>query len=235
MTAPLVDIKGLSFAWTKADPLLSIDQFTLAPGERLFLRGPSGSGKSTFLGLVCGVLDPQSGALNVVGQDLTRLARHKRDQLRADKMGVIFQMLNLVPYLTVLQNVTLACRFSRPRRARVEAAGGAAQEATRLLAHLGLDDKNLLARKATDLSVGQQQRVAAARALIGAPDLIIADEPTSAVDADNRDRFIDLLLAEATASGAGLIFVSHDGDLAHHFDRAVDLAAINAARQEHLA
>ena len=155
------------------------------------------------------------------------LSGPKRDQLRAGSMGVIFQLFNLVPYLSVLQNVALPCRFSSERRGRVEQAGGVEAEATRLLDRLGLSDRGVLERKVTDLSVGQQQRVAAARALIGAPQLIIADEPTSSVDADNRDRFIQLLSEEAQASSASLLFVSHDGALAAQFDRALDLSEIN--------
>ncbi len=228
MTA-IVDIKGLEFAWPNAAPLLQIETFSLAPKERLFLRGPSGSGKSTLLGLIAGVLEPQAGQLHVAGKDLTRLSRRQRDTLRADRMGVIFQMFNLVPYLSVQQNVALPCRFSKSRREKVMAAGGIAEESSRLLARLGLMGDDVLTRRVTDLSVGQQQRVAAARALIGAPDLIIADEPTSSVDADNRDRFIDLLSEEATASDAAMLFVSHDSGLANRFDRAVDLVSINRA------
>jgi putative ABC transport system ATP-binding protein len=140
---------------------------------------------------------------------------------------VIFQMFNLVPYLSVTGNVLLPLRFSAARR---KAAGPDAEgEARRLLGRLGLTDEGLLSRRVSDLSVGQQQRVAAARALIGAPDLIIADEPTSALDADARDRFISLLSEEVERSGASLLFVSHDGSLAPLFTRAVDLAAINRA------
>ena len=106
-------------------------------------------------------------------------------------------------------------------------AGGAQAEAKRLLARLGLENETLLARKVTELSVGQKQRVAAARAIIGGPALIIADEPTSALDADSRDRFIELLSDEAKATGAALLFVSHDAGLAPLFDRALDLADIN--------
>ncbi|MFN7054861.1 ATP-binding cassette domain-containing protein [Hyphomonas sp.] len=225
MADPVVDIEGLRFAWGKGPPVLGIEQFTLGAGERVFLRGPSGSGKSTLLGLIAGVLAPQAGRINVLGEDMTRLPAARRDRLRADRMGVIFQMFNLVPYLSVTGNVLLPLRFSAARR---KAAGSDPQaEARRLLARLGLDDEALLTRRVSDLSVGQQQRVAAARALIGAPSLVIADEPTSALDADARDRFISLLSEEAERSGASLLFVSHDASLAHLFSRAVDLAAIN--------
>ncbi|WP_300391305.1 ABC transporter ATP-binding protein [Henriciella sp.] len=223
-----VSIRNLEFAWPDSPVLLDIASFELKRGERLFLRGPSGSGKSTLLGLIAGVLEPQAGHVEVLGEDMAALPGSKRDRLRADCLGVIFQMFNLVPYLSVVQNVTLPCRFSAGRR---EAVGGhPVEEAKRLLARLGLTDANLLERSVTELSVGQQQRVAVARALIGGPQLLIADEPTSALDADARDRFIELLNEEASRSGAALLFVSHDGALASHFDRGVDLAEINQAR-----
>jgi len=225
---PAIRIRDLSFAWPQSPPLLDIAAFDLARGEKLFLRGPSGSGKSTLLGLVAGVLEPQSGTIEVLGEDMSGLAGSKRDRLRADGMGVIFQMFNLVPYLSVVQNVMLPCRFSAARRKT--AGEDLAAEARRLLARLGLSDEKLLARPVTELSVGQQQRVAVARALIGGPRLLIADEPTSALDADARDRFIELLTEEASGSGAALLFVSHDASLASHFDRSVDLAEINRAR-----
>lgn len=231
MTTPIVRISDLQFAWPGQPPLLQMTQFELDAGERLFLRGPSGSGKSTLLGLIAGVLESQTGAINVLGHDLQALSGSGRDRVRADHLGVIFQMFNLVPYLSVVQNVILPCRFSRRRQTEVANAGGADTEARRLLGQLGLTDPELLSRTVTELSVGQQQRVAAARALIGNPSLIIADEPTSALDADTRDRFISLLSEEVKKTGAALLFVSHDGSLAKLFDRALDLTEINQAVQ----
>ena len=227
MTDPVIDIEGLRFAWKTGPAVLDIAAFRMQPGERVFLRGPSGSGKSTLLGLIAGVLQPQAGKISVLGEDMARLAAAKRDRVRADRMGVIFQMFNLVPYLSVTGNVLLPLRFSSARR---KAAGDDPQaEAKRLLARLGLDDEQLLGRRVSDLSVGQQQRVAAARALIGRPSLVIADEPTSALDADARDRFINLLSEEVERSGASLLFVSHDASLAGLFTRADDLASLNRA------
>lgn len=229
---PTIALSNLKFAWPGAPALLDIEQFKLASGERLFLRGPSGSGKSTLLGLIAGILDPQAGQLSVVGETMSNMSSRQRDRVRADNLGVIFQMFNLVPYLSVEQNVALPCRFSKARLAHVEQAGGVTSEARRLLTSLGLEETELMSRRVTDLSVGQQQRVAAARALIGGPKLIIADEPTSALDADSRDRFINLLSQEATASGAAMLFVSHDQSLAPLFDRALDLAELNRAAPE---
>ncbi len=227
MSQPVIEIEQLAFAWKQGPQVLDVPVFRVDAGERVFLRGPSGSGKSTLLGLIAGVLAPQSGTIRVLGEDMRALSPSKRDRLRADHVGVIFQMFNLVPYLSVTGNVLLPLRFSPARR---KAAGRDAEgEARRLLARLGLVDEGLLARRVSDLSVGQQQRVAAARALIGAPRLIIADEPTSALDADARDRFIALLSEEVTCTGASLLFVSHDASLAPLFTRALDLAAINKA------
>jgi len=227
MTDPAIQIEDLRFAWKGAEPVLDVPAFTLARGERLFLRGPSGSGKSTLLGVIAGVLVADAGRVNVLGQELGSLSSAARDRMRADHLGVIFQMFNLVPYLSVVGNVTLPLKFSGRRRRIV--GGDADEEARRLLGRLGLTDEALLARRVSDLSVGQQQRVAAARALIGGPEIVIADEPTSALDSDARDRFIELLSEEAARTGAALLFVSHDASLARLFDRAVDLAEINRA------
>lgn len=227
MADPVIDIQGLRFGWKGGPQVLDVDSFYVESGERVFLRGPSGSGKSTLLGLIAGVLQPQSGSIRVLGHDMAALSAARRDRLRADQIGVIFQMFNLVPYLSVTGNVLLPLRFSPARRQR--AGSDPQSEARRLLTRLGLEDESLLGRRVSDLSVGQQQRVAAARALIGSPSLIIADEPTSALDADARDRFINLLSEEVERSGATLLFVSHDASLAGLFSRAADLAAINKA------
>ena len=172
---------------------------------------------------------PQAGTVSVAGQALGALSSGARDRFRADHVGFVFQLFNLLPWLSARDNILLACRFSPQRRARVVAAGSTpAAEATRLAARLDLS-ADLLDRPAAQLSVGQQQRVAAARALIGRPGLVVADEPTSALDADRQQAFIDLLLEECAAAGAALLFVSHDQRLAVHFDRVLDLAALNRA------
>lgn len=223
-----VVIKDLVFSWDGGTPLLDIADLRIDRGERVFLHGPSGSGKSTLLGLLGGVLLPGAGGLSVLGQDLTSLSGRARDRFRADHLGIIFQMFNLLPYLSVRNNVDLSCRFSTVRAARAAEAGGVEPETNRLLQNLGLPGE-AMERPVTDLSVGQQQRVAVARALIGQPELIIADEPTSALDADHRNIFIDLLSTECAASGATLVFVSHDLSLAKSFDRTVALTEINRA------
>jgi putative ABC transport system ATP-binding protein len=226
MNDSLIDVRDVEFAWSPGGPaVLNIERLAVARGERLFLKGPSGSGKSTLLNLLGAVTVPRRGTVSVLGQDLTTLSGARRDRFRADHVGFIFQLFNLVPYLTVLDNVLLPLRFSRARRERT---GDQRAEAERLITHLGLNPE-LLDRPATGLSVGQQQRVAAARALIGGPELVIADEPTSALDADTRALFIRLLLDECAGQDATLVFVSHDASLESLFDRGLNLREINRA------
>ncbi|SDJ85711.1 putative ABC transport system ATP-binding protein [Pseudomonas delhiensis] len=226
----LLELRDLGFAWPGQAELLDIPQFTLGRGETLFLKGPSGSGKTTLLGLLGGVQRPQRGSIRLLGEDLAQLSAARRDHFRVDHTGYIFQQFNLLPFLSVRENVELPCHFSRSRAARARERHGSVDEAARaLLAHLGLGDAGLLQRRADNLSIGQQQRVAAARALIGQPELVIADEPTSALDADAREAFLQLLFAECRAAGASLLFVSHDQGLAPLFDRSLSLADLNRA------
>lgn len=226
---PALQAQDLVFGWKKNSRDIDIEVVSVARGERVFVRGPSGSGKSTLLSLIGGVIAPRSGRLEVLGADMTSLSAARRDDLRASSVGVIFQQFNLVPYLSVLDNILLPCRYSAARRR--QAGGSQANteaEARRLAERLGLAG-DLLTRRVTDLSVGQQQRAAAARALIGRPALVLADEPTSALDTDAREAFIQLLTEECASSGAALLFVSHDLSLAPLFDRTIDLRAINRA------
>lgn len=224
MSPFVIDIQDLVFQWPgKHGFRLSIPQFLVRRGERVFLQGASGSGKSTLLSLLGGVLLPQPCHLRVLDTDLTALTSSARDRFRVDHVGFLFQQFNLVPYLSVLENVLLPCRFSqRRRRQALESGVSLEQSAARLLDQLGLD-VTLARQPATALSVGQQQRVAAARALIGHPELIIADEPTSALDAARQAEFLDLLLGRCDDENVTLIFVSHDQRLGSHFSRTVDL------------
>jgi putative ABC transport system ATP-binding protein len=230
-----VALAGVRFGWLPGQPVVAVDDLRIGRGERVFISGPSGTGKSTLLGLVGGVLVPQAGTVTVLDTDLGALATSRRDAFRADHIGFIFQMFNLLPYLSVADNVALPCRFSASRwRRAVAGSGSVAAEAVRLLGRLGLADPALLGRPVTQLSIGQQQRVAAARALIGRPQLVIADEPTSALDSDTRAVFIDLLLAECREANSAVLFVSHDLSLAPQFDRRIALADVNrTAAQAH--
>ena len=228
---PVIEIADLSFAWKKqAQPVLNISSLQVNRGERVFLRGPSGSGKSTLLNLLAGVALPQSGTLKVLGQNMNALGSAQRDHFRAHHIGFIFQMFNLIPYLSVVENVTLPCRFSDKRKHKVLAqADSLEDEAVRLLGHLDMAQADVLHKPVNELSVGQQQRVAAARALIGAPELVIADEPTSSLDADRRSAFIELLFRECDSADATLIFVSHDNSLVAPFGRTVEFQQLNQA------
>jgi putative ABC transport system ATP-binding protein len=222
-----VRMSGVRFSWPGARAFsLVIEEFTLPSKERVLLVGPSGAGKSTFLSLLCGIVAASAGKLEVLGTDMARLSGAARDHFRAEHFGIIFQMFNLLPYGSILDNVLLPLSFARKRRARASRKGTAEAEATRLLASLGLDPAELHGLSTASLSVGQQQRVAAARALIGSPELVVADEPTSALDRASQQAFLDLLFAEIDAAGAGLIMVSHEEELGSRFDRVLRLEEI---------
>jgi putative ABC transport system ATP-binding protein len=195
-------------------------------GSRVLLVGPSGSGKTTLLGLLAGVVQPTAGRLSVLGRDLTTMSSVARDAFRGAHVGYIFQLFNLIPYLKVFDNIVLPCRLSAPRRERLGSVP-LRQAAIDVAEPLGI--ARLLQKGVLDLSVGQQQRVAAARALIGTPDLVIADEPTSSLDAEQRDRFLELLFASCAKAAATLIVVSHDPALRSGFDQVLSLPALNGA------
>ncbi len=229
----MINVKDLRFRWPgAAQDSIAIDGLNVDAGATLFLHGPSGGGKSTLLGLLAGVLLPDAGDVSLKGQSWSALSGAHRDAFRADHVGYIFQQFNLLPYLSVLDNVLLPCRFSQLRRERAKQdAGTPAAQAQRLLQHVGLHEP-LWSRPAAQLSVGQQQRVAAARALVGRPEVVIADEPTSALDAALRDGFMDLLLRECKEAGITLVFVSHDERLAARFDARLSLADVNHVVQD---
>jgi putative ABC transport system ATP-binding protein len=228
----MLSLNAVRYAWPGASAdCLDIATLHLPAGRTVFLHGPSGCGKSTLLGLMAGVLVARSGSVALLGQDWATLPGGRRDARRADHVGVIFQQFNLLPYLSVLDNVLLPTRFSALRRQRAAAVAGAgtvAGAAQTLLQRVGLPQP-LWSRRADALSVGQQQRVAAARALIGSPELVIADEPTSALDGPLRDDFMALLMDACTAAGSTLVFVSHDERLAARFDERLSLPELNRA------
>lgn len=224
----MITLTDLVFKWQKqqAKPTLAIASLGIAKGEHVFLHGPSGCGKSTFLSLLAGINRPTSGSLNIFGCELSKLTNSKRDVFRADHIGYIFQNFNLLPYLSPIENVTLGCQFSKQRQKKALVNSMTLnQEAARLLNALGLSEQFHL-QNVANLSIGQQQRVAAARAFIGSPELIIADEPTSALDTGNRQAFIKLLFEQAQAANSTLIFVSHDESLQPLFNRNIDLIAL---------
>jgi putative ABC transport system ATP-binding protein len=219
-----VDIENLSFSYRPPKTVLKIAELNIAKGERIFLHGPSGSGKTTLLGILAGVLKANQGSVKVLGQDLTQMSGPARDALRGAHIGYIFQMFNLIPYLNVLDNIMLPCRISQERQRRLNGRSRE-DEAIKLAGRLGIG--KIVADNVVDLSVGQQQRVAAARALLGAPELIIADEPTSSLDEEHREGFLQLLFEQCRDLGSTLVYVSHDRRMMPLFDRAVSLAEIN--------
>lgn len=226
---PAIELDQLVYRWPgQVEACLDIAALSVAAGERVFLHGPSGSGKSTLLGLLGGVNVAQSGRVSVLGRELKAIGARERDRMRAAHIGFLFQQFNLLPWLSAIDNVLLPATFSAERKLRATSERPLRDEAARLLTQLDLVP-SLWGKNAAELSVGQQQRVAAARALIGRPPIVIADEPTSALDAARQLAFVDLLLRECGAARATLIFVSHDDRLAVHFDRQLSLAEINRA------
>ncbi len=221
---PAVELENLRFSYGAGPNVLAIDALRIERGETVFLHGSSGSGKTTLLGLLAGVLRATSGSVKVLGSDFTTMSSGARDSFRAKHLGYVFQMFNLIPYLSVQENILLPCRLDATRRQRVgaQSLAQAAEDMARQL-----DIAQYLHTPVTQLSVGQQQRVAAARALIGQPEVVIADEPTSALDTDRREQFLKLLFASCDKAGATLVFVSHDLTLRPLFRRTVELSSIN--------
>ena len=226
--SPAIRLANTEFAYRPGPSVLDVGELNVARGERLFVEGPSGSGKSTLLCLVGGILTPTAGVVEVLGESLPDLSPAARDRFRSDRIGFVFQMFNLLPYLSLVDNVVLPCRFS-PVRATAALGNSKSldDEAVRLLDRLGLGA--MRGRPVAELSIGQQQRVAVARALIGRPPLVVADEPTSALDATTRLRFVELLLEECALADSTVVFVSHDPALAASFGRSVSMTEINRA------
>ncbi|WP_329836731.1 ATP-binding cassette domain-containing protein [Stenotrophomonas geniculata] len=227
--APVISLEDVQFGYgTRL--VLDIPRLWVEQGSSVLLRGISGGGKSTLLGLLAGVLLPGKGRVEVAGHALQDMGGAARDRFRADQLGVIFQQFNLLPFLTVRDNIALGLRFSRLRSARI--SGPLDAEIARLLQALQLNPE-LMQRRAGTLSVGQQQRVAAARALIGRPALLLADEPTSALDREAASAFLQLMSAQCQAAGTTVLVVSHDDSLQPLFDRTISLTEINQAGAGH--
>ena len=222
--APVLDLRDVHFAYPGQAPVLAGLNLRLASGQTLFLHGPSGTGKTTFLEILAGVLQPTEGSLKILGQDFSKLTSAQRDAFRAEHMGYVFQSFNLIPYLSVRENIELPMHLSPARKARLETLDRE-MVIRALCGNLGIGD--LLDKNVTELSVGQQQRVAVARALLGKPDLLLADEPTSALDTDHREKFLRLLFELAELYGTTVIFVSHDRTIESMFSRSLSLSAIN--------
>jgi putative ABC transport system ATP-binding protein len=216
-----VELNGIQFSYgeDRRKQLLDIEHWAVKRGERVLIHGPSGAGKTTLLNIVSGLLTCKNGEVSVLDQRLDLMPARQRDRFRADNIGCVFQRFNLIPYLNSIDNIGLASTFS---------ANGHRQwrdQATSLLNGL-MVDRDDWAKPTSELSMGQQQRVAIARALINSPDLLIADEPTSSLDSENRDNFLALLMKLINKRDMTLIFVSHDMALAEHFTRLDALSDI---------
>lgn len=218
-----IEINGLQFSYDKMQTLINIGHWQVQSKSQLFLYGPSGSGKSTLLNLLSGILTPQQGEIRLLGQAFSQLSTRQRDRFRAEHIGVVFQEFNLIPFLTVWENIYLARHFSKKNTL----AQDSEQYAKVVFERLQLS-KALLNRRADALSVGQRQRASIARALINQPEILIADEPTSALDTANRDEFMRLLLQSGEQSGCTVLFVSHDQGLRCHFSHHQDIGHLLA-------
>ena len=220
-TPAAINIKDLVFRFEpdKA-PVLTIPSWRVDAAQRVFLQGDSGSGKSTLLGLLAGLRLPTSGTIDVLGTTVSDLSGRKRDAFRARNVGVVFQQFNLIPFLSVLDNILLAAHFSGGSTSTIR------NRALELLERVNLE-AGLGARKAAQLSIGQQQRVAIVRALINSPALLLVDEPTSALDQNNKEAFLNLLNDVVDDARCAMIFVSHDPSIGDLFDHRVTLNDLN--------
>ncbi len=221
-------IEGLTKAFRAPDgevtPVIDIPSLTLTMGEQVALRGTSGSGKTTLLNIVAGILTPDGGRVWVDGTEITGLSEGRRDRVRADCIGYVFQTFNLLQGYTAIENVMLGMMFGR---------GADAGFAASLLQRVGLG--NRLHHRPRQLSVGQQQRVAVARALANHPRLVLADEPTGNLDPRHGREALTLIRDICREQQAALLLVSHDPGVLDQFERVEDLAHINRAAAAHLA
>lgn len=214
-------IEDLSFRYDRravdAPPVVRVDALELGEGEMMLLRGRSGSGKTTLLGLVAGLLEPSLGRVLIAGQDLHALRGAARDRFRGRHLGVVFQTFNLLHGFSARENVLAGMMFSDIPRSEHDARAAA------LLERLGIERVDA---RPEQLSVGQQQRVAVARAVAAKPALVLADEPTASLDPENADAAIELIKNACAEAGAALLCVSHDPTAESHFGRVEDLASL---------
>ena len=219
-----IQINSVKFHWSnKSNFKLHIPELSVDKGEKVLLLGESGSGKTTLLSLICGFLTPLSGKIQLNEKLINDLSATKRDQYRSDNIGIIFQQFNLLPYANVIDNILLPLYFSKLRSANIS---NQRETAISICQSLRLP-KDVVNMKASELSVGQQQRVAVARALIGNPPLVIADEPTSSLDTDAQNIFLDLMFSQVASSNSTLLMVSHDKSLSSNFDRVIDMKNVS--------
>jgi putative ABC transport system ATP-binding protein len=209
---------------TDAGVIRAVDGISLdvEPGTSLAITGPSGCGKSTLLGLIAGLDTPTTGRVSIGGREISMLPDRDRTRVRRHEIGLVFQSDNLLPFLTSTENVSVQLALDEP--------GEGDARSLELLAALGLDEE--ADRFPDQLSGGQRQRVAVARALIHRPSLIVADEPTGSLDAESAEAVVKLLLAAQRASGATMVVVTHEPEVARRLDRVVGMLDGRLADQE---
>lgn len=223
LNAETIRLDSVRFYWSKnKDFKIFIPELKISQGEKVLLLGESGSGKTTLLSLISGFLSPISGDIYLNEKNINSLSARNRDQYRSDNIGIIFQQFNLLPYANVIDNIILPLYFSKVRASKII---NQKETALNLCKSLRLPD-TVTSMQASNLSVGQQQRVAVARALIGNPSLVIADEPTSSLDSDAQNIFLDLMFAQIEKNNSSLLMVSHDISLSSYFDRVIDINEI---------
>ena len=223
MDESIIKIDSVRFYWSKKSNFkIFVPNLEIKKGEKVLLLGESGSGKTTLLSLMCGFLNPLSGNISINGNTINQLSSKTRDEYRAYNIGIIFQQFNLLPYANVVDNVLLPLYFSKVRSNNVS---NKKEKVIELFKQLRLPD-DIAQFRASSLSMGQQQRVAVARALIGTPSLIIADEPTSSLDADAQKIFLNLMFEQISENNSTLLMVSHDKSLSNQFDRLIDINEI---------
>ncbi len=217
----MLTLKNLNHRYHKNSPMaLSIPELSIEKGESIFLHGPSGSGKSTFLNILSGIISPSEGNIHYHETDFTKLSASGRDRFRGDHIGQVFQQFNLVHFLNAKENILLPLKFSPLRKKKFQKA-----ELERFIEIFRIG--HLLKKNVTQLSLGEQQRVAILRALVGSPEWIFFDEPTSALDESNTQAIMELLQQVQSATQATFLFVSHDSRLKSYFQREVSLKDIS--------
>ena len=223
MDDSIVKIESLRFQWSKSNNFkIFVPKLEVCRGKKVLFLGESGSGKTTLLSLICGFLEPLSGSISINDKIISDLTSTNKDAYRSDNIGIIFQQFNLLPYANVIDNIILPLYFSKQRSKKVE---NKINSAMNLCDQLRLP-KSILNQKASNLSVGQQQRVAVARALIGSPSIIVADEPTSSLDTETQELFLDLMFDQISKNSSTLLMVSHDKSLTNYFDQVIDINEI---------
>lgn len=225
----MLQLRNVQKSYTEPDgsrlPILDIPQFDVGNGEQMALVGKSGCGKTTLLHTIAGITRADAGEINIDGIDIAKLSEAGVDKVRADRIGYVFQTFNLLPGFSAFENVLLGMTFARGRKDP--------QRARQLLDRVGLSHRTT--HKPTALSVGEQQRVAVARALANKPSLLLADEPTANIDSRNQQKIVDLIRDTCREERVSLIIVTHSLEVAGQFQRVDRLEEVNRITQAAVA